>query len=118
MTARDKEIAMTIIEVIMVEPTTNSWWIDLDVTEHIVKGQIFFVEFKERAVKEHKVYMSNNTYNDVLGEGKCKISFNESVIALYDVLYVPYIHRNLICVTVLDKYKIKFKSEKVYGPVW
>jgi hypothetical protein len=62
--------------------------------------------------------MSNNTYSDVLGEGKCKISFNGSVIALYDVLYVPYIHRNLICVTVLDKYKIKFKSEKVYGPVW
>jgi hypothetical protein len=55
MTARDKEIAMTIIEVIIAEPTTNSWGIDSNVIEHIVKGREFFVDFKEKAVKEHKV---------------------------------------------------------------
>ncbi|XP_062151838.1 uncharacterized protein LOC133860208 [Alnus glutinosa] len=67
---KQKEIAMTITEVMMVEPTTNSWWIDSATTRHITRSRKFFVDFIEKAVDEHKVYMGNNTYNDVLGEGK------------------------------------------------
>jgi hypothetical protein len=60
--------------------------------------------------------MGNNTYSDVLGESKCKISVNGSIIVLYNVLYVSSIHRNLISVPILDDkgYSIKFKSRKVY----
>jgi hypothetical protein len=74
------------------------------------------VDFKEKAVREHQVYMGNNTYSDVLGEGKCKISIKGSVIVLHDVLFVPSIRRNLISVPILDSkgYGIKFKSGKVY----
>ena len=74
------------------------------------------MDFKEKAVGDHKVYMGNNTYSDVLGEGKCKISIKDSVIVLHDVLYVPSIRRNLISVLILDNkgYKIEFKSGKVY----
>jgi hypothetical protein len=113
---KQKEIAMTVTEVMMAEPTTNSWWIDSAATRHITRCREFFVDFKDKAVGEHKVYMGNNTYSDVLGEGKCKISVNGSVIVLYDVLYVPSIRRNLISVPVLDSkgYGIKFKSGKVY----
>jgi hypothetical protein len=60
--------------------------------------------------------MGNNTYNDVLGKGKCKISVNGSIIVLYNVLYVPNIRRNLISVPILDDkgYSVKFKSKRVY----
>ena len=74
------------------------------------------MDFKEKAVGEHKVYMGNNTYSNVLGERKCKISVNGLVIVLHDVLYVPSIRRNLISVPILDNkgYGIKFKFGKVY----
>jgi hypothetical protein len=103
----------------MAESTTNTWWINSAATRHITRSREFFVDFKEKSVGEHKVYMGNNTYNDVLGEGKsekCKISINRSIIVLYNVLYVPNICRNLISVPILDDkgYSIKFKSRKVY----
>jgi hypothetical protein len=85
---KQNEIAMTITEVMMAEPTTNSWWIDSVATRHITRSREFFVDFTEKAIGEHKVYMGNNTYSDVLGEGKCKIS--------------------------VKGYTIKFKSGKVY----
>jgi hypothetical protein len=113
---RQKEIAMTITEVMMAKPTLSSWWIDSVAIRHIARSREFFVDFKEKAIGEHKVYMGNNPYSDVLGEGKCKISIKGSIIVLHDVLYVPSIRMNLISVPILDNkgYKIKFKSKKVY----
>jgi hypothetical protein len=64
-------------------------------TRHIARGRGIFVDFKEKTVGEHKVYIGNNTYSDVLGKGKCKISINGSVIILNDILYVPSICINL-----------------------
>ena len=71
---------------------------------------------RKKSAGEHKVYMGNNTYSDVLGEDKCKIFVNGSIIVLYNILYVPSIRRNLILVPILDEkgYSIKFKSRKVY----
>jgi hypothetical protein len=107
---------MIITETMIAEPTSSSWWIDSTATRHITRSREFFVDFKEKVVGEHKVYMGNNTYSNVLGEGKCKISIKGSVIVLRDVLYVPSIRRNLISVSILDNkgHMIKFKSEKVY----
>lgn len=53
--------------------------------------------------------MRNNTYSDVLGEGKCKFLVNGSVI-------VPSIHTNLMSVPILEKngYEVKFKFENVF----
>jgi hypothetical protein len=107
---------MTITEVLMAESTTNTSWIDSAATRHITRSHEFFVDFKEKSAGEHKVYTGNNTYSDVLGEGKCKISVNGSIIVLYNVLYVPNIRRNLISVPILDDkgYSVKFKSRRVY----
>ena len=107
---------MTITEAMMVESTSSSWWIDLATTRHIIRSREFFVDSKEKAVGEHKVYIGNNAYSYVLGEGKCKISIKGSIIVLHDVLYVPSIMRNLLLVHMLDnkEYGTKFKSEKVY----
>ena len=113
---RQKKIAMTITEAMMVESTSSSWWIDLATTRHIIRSREFFVNSKEKVVGEHKVYIGNNAYSYVLGEGKCKISIKGSIIVLHDVLYVPSIRRNLISVPILDNkgYRIKFKFGKVY----
>ena len=89
---------MTIIEVLL----ADSWWIDSAATRHIIGSREFFVDFKEKPASEHKVYMVNNTYSDILGEGKCKFSVNGSIIVVYNVLYVPSIRRNLISVPILD----------------
>ena len=93
---------MTITEVLMAKPTANTWWIDSATTRHITRSCEFFVNFKEKSAGEHKVYTGNNTYNDVLGECKCKISVNKSIIVLYNVMYVPNIRRNLISIPILD----------------
>jgi hypothetical protein len=107
---------MTITTILMAELTTNIWWVDSVATRHIIRSHKFFVNFKGKPIGEHKVYMGNNTYSDVLGEGKCKFSVNGSIIVLYNVLYVPSIHRNIIYVFILyDKgYSIKFKSRNGY----
>ena len=62
------------------------------------------------------MYMRNNTYNDVLGEGRCKSSIGDSVIVLNNVLYVPTVRRNLISVPVLDEkgFEVKMKSGRVF----
>jgi hypothetical protein len=53
---------MTITEVMMAEPTTNSWWIDLAATRHITRSREFFVDFTEKTVGEDKVYMHGQQY--------------------------------------------------------
>ena len=60
--------------------------------------------------------MRNNTYNDVLGEGRCKSSIGDSVIVLNNVLYVPTVRRNLISVPVLDEkgFEVKMKFGRVF----
>ena len=45
---KHKEIAVAITEVMMIEPTTNSWWIDSAATRHITRSHEFFVDFKEK----------------------------------------------------------------------
>ena len=61
--------------------------------------------------------MSNNTYNDVLGKGKCKIFVKRSIVVLNNVLYMLDSRRNLIYVPVLNGsgYGIKCKARNVYS---
>uniref|UniRef100_A0A2N9F562 Reverse transcriptase Ty1/copia-type domain-containing protein n=1 Tax=Fagus sylvatica TaxID=28930 RepID=A0A2N9F562_FAGSY len=113
---KGKEIAMTIIEALVIESPSTSWWVDSAATRHIVRNRELFVDLKEKQLDEHKVYMGNNTYSDVLGEGKCKFSIGDSVIVLNNVLYVPSVRRNLISVPVLDEkgFEVKMKYDRVF----
>jgi hypothetical protein len=107
---------MTIIEALVIESPSTSWWVDSAATRHIVRNRELFVDLKEKQLDEHKVYMGNNTYSDVLGEGKCKFSIGDSVIVLNNVLYVPSVRRNLISVPVLDEkgFEVKMKYDRVF----
>ena len=93
-----KEIAMTITEALVIEYPPTSWWVDSTATRHIARNRELFVDFKEKQLGEHRVYMEHNTYNDVLGEGRCKFSIGNSVIVLKNVLYVPSVRKGNIYV--------------------
>ena len=56
-TGESKEIVMTISEGMVVEPSSNSCWVDFAVACHIAKEKGFFVEMKEKKVGEHRVYI-------------------------------------------------------------
>jgi hypothetical protein len=86
--------------------------VDFAATRHIARNRELFVDLKEKQLGEHRVYMGNNTYNDVLGEGRCKFPISDSVIVLNNVLYVPSVCRNLIFVPMLEEkgFEVKIKS--------
>uniref|UniRef100_A0A2N9GSY4 CCHC-type domain-containing protein n=1 Tax=Fagus sylvatica TaxID=28930 RepID=A0A2N9GSY4_FAGSY len=65
---KGKEIAMTITEALVIESPPTSWWVDSAATRHIARNHELFVDLKEKQLGEHRVYMGNNTYSDVLGE--------------------------------------------------
>jgi hypothetical protein len=90
--------------------------VDFAVTRHIVRNRELFVDLKEKQLGEHRVYMGNNTYNDVLGESRCKFSIGDSVIVLNNVLYVPSVCRNLIFVPMLDEkgFEVKIKFGRAF----
>jgi hypothetical protein len=86
-----KEIVTTISEAMVVEPSSNSWWVGSAATRHIARDKGLFVEIQEKQLGEHRVYMGigKNTYSDELGEGKCKLCVNGSNVILSDVFNVP-----------------------------
>uniref|UniRef100_A0A2N9FGY8 CCHC-type domain-containing protein n=1 Tax=Fagus sylvatica TaxID=28930 RepID=A0A2N9FGY8_FAGSY len=114
---KGKEIAMTITaEALVIESPSISWWVDSAATRYIARNRELFVDLKEKQLGKHRVYMGNNTYSDLLGEGRCKFSIGDFVIVLNNVLYVPSIHRNLISVPVLNEkgFEVKMKSGRVF----
>uniref|UniRef100_A0A2N9EIG2 CCHC-type domain-containing protein n=1 Tax=Fagus sylvatica TaxID=28930 RepID=A0A2N9EIG2_FAGSY len=113
---KGKEIAMTITEALVIESPSTSWWVDFAATRHIARNHELFVDLKEKQLGKHRVYMRNNTYSDVLGEGRCKFSIGDSVIVLNNMLYVPSVCKNLISVPVLDEkgFEVKMKSSHVF----
>ncbi|KAK0606530.1 hypothetical protein LWI29_000218 [Acer saccharum] len=108
---QQKEVVLTVSEALIVE-SENHWWMDSGATRHVCKDKNSFFVFKDKALGEHRLYMGNNTYVDVLGEGDCKIISKTSTIILKNVLYAPSIRRNLVSVSVLEKkgFEIRFKS--------
>ncbi|XP_028116268.1 uncharacterized protein LOC114314035 [Camellia sinensis] len=74
-------------EAMVLEPSSNSWWIDSVATRHIVQNKDMFMEFTDKKVGEHRIYMGNNSYSDVLSIGNCQFSINGTSIMLHDVLY-------------------------------
>ena len=60
---------MTIIEAMFIKSPPTSWWLDSATIRHIARNRELFVDLKEKQLGEHRVYMGNSTYSDVLGEG-------------------------------------------------
>lgn len=52
-------------KMILVEPMSDSWWVDFITTRHICWNNELFVKFEEKQTGEHKVCMGNNKYCNV-----------------------------------------------------
>uniref|UniRef100_A0A2N9HAA9 CCHC-type domain-containing protein n=1 Tax=Fagus sylvatica TaxID=28930 RepID=A0A2N9HAA9_FAGSY len=86
---KGKEIAMIITEALVIESPPTSWWVDSATTRLIARNRELFVDFKEKQLGEHRVYMGNNTYNDVLGEDKGLIKSRDAVFIEDTKLITP-----------------------------
>lgn len=56
-----KELTLTILEALIMEPSSDHWWIDSGTTCHVVKSKDNFFTFKEIPPKALWLFMGNNT---------------------------------------------------------
>ena len=60
-------------ESLLIDVDSGTWWVDSASSRYVAKMRDFFIDMKEVKVSDHRVYMGNNTYCDVLGIGTMKI---------------------------------------------
>ena len=110
-----KDIVCMISEALIVNTNTRGWWLDSAATRHVAMAKESFAEMKEISPGEHKIYMGNNTYCDVLGIGSVRVPLlGGNTLVLTDVLYAPTIRRNLISIPLLTQkgFEVRFKGGK------
>ncbi|KAG9450499.1 hypothetical protein H6P81_010464 [Aristolochia fimbriata] len=103
------------VEVLLVDVGENTLWLDSVTSRHVAKSREFFFDFKEMKTGEHRVYIGNNTYCDVIGTGTVRLKLPRgNYLVLTEVLCAPNIRRNLIFIPCLDKkgLETRFKSGK------
>ena len=81
------------------------WVVDSRTTDHVMKDRRTFVDFWWVPDGERWIYVGNNTRVLVKEIGTCKLVLcGGRALLLYDVLYAPSIHRNLVSVLILLKF--------------
>nr|GEW35100.1 zinc finger, CCHC-type [Tanacetum cinerariifolium] len=95
-----------------------AWWIDSGATTHVCKDRCWFKTYEP--VKDGSVlYMGDDHFALVHGKGIVVLEFSYGKsITLFNVLYVPKLHKNLISGPVLNKcgYKQVYESDKYIIP--
>nr|GEV96330.1 zinc finger, CCHC-type [Tanacetum cinerariifolium] len=92
-----------------------AWWIDFDATTHDCKDRCLFKTY-EPVEDGCVLYMGDDHFALVHGKGSVVLEFSSGKsITLFNVLYVPKLHKNLISGPVLNKcgYKQVYESDKV-----
>ena len=93
-----------VYESLLTDVDSEAWWVDSALSRHVAKMRDFFVDMKEVKAGDHRVYMGNKTYYDVLGIETVKImTLGERNLYLSDVLFAPTMRCNLISIPCLDE---------------
>ncbi|GKE31138.1 zinc finger, CCHC-type containing protein [Tanacetum coccineum] len=91
-----------------------AWWIDSGAITHVCKDRCWFKTYE--LVEDGSVlYMGDDHFAPVHGKGSVVLEFSlGKFITLFNVLYVPKLHKNLISGPVLNKcgYKQVYESDK------
>ncbi|GJW59597.1 zinc finger, CCHC-type containing protein [Tanacetum coccineum] len=91
-----------------------AWWIDSGATTHVCKDHYWFKTYEP--VEDGSVlYMGDDHFTPVHEKGSVVLEFSSGKsITLFNVLYVPKLHKNLISGPVLNKcgYKQVYESDK------
>ncbi|GJW55245.1 reverse transcriptase domain-containing protein [Tanacetum coccineum] len=73
-----------------------AWWIDSDATTHVCKDRCWFKTY-EPVVDGSVLYMGDDHFAPVHGKRNMVLEFiSEKSITLFNVSYVPKLHKNLI----------------------
>ncbi|GKE14217.1 zinc finger, CCHC-type containing protein, partial [Tanacetum coccineum] len=79
-----------------------AWWIDSGATTHVCKDRCWFKTY-ESVEDESVLYMGDDHFAPVHRKGSVVLEFNSGKsITLFNVLYVPKLHKNLISGLVLN----------------
>nr|GEZ02414.1 zinc finger, CCHC-type [Tanacetum cinerariifolium] len=80
-----------------------AWWIDSGATTHVCKDHCWFKTYEP--VEDGSVlYMGDDHFAHVHGKGSVALEFSSrKTITLYNVLYVPKLHKNLVSDPMLNK---------------
>nr|GEX05721.1 zinc finger, CCHC-type [Tanacetum cinerariifolium] len=95
-----------------------AWWINSGATTHVFKDRYRFKVY-ESVEDRYVLYMGDNHFASVHGKGSVVLEFSsKKSITLFNVLYVPKLHKNLISGHVLNKcgYKQVYESDKYILP--
>lgn len=87
---------MTVSEIMLLDPVSDSEWFDSVATKHIYKNRKLFANLKDVRTGEHIVYIGYNTSCNVLRQCTRKFNVNCSIILLNIVLYVLSVRKNLV----------------------
>ncbi|GJX45341.1 zinc finger, CCHC-type containing protein [Tanacetum coccineum] len=92
-----------ISEAFYVQVDAIAWWIDSGATTHVCKDRCWFKTYEP--VEDGSVlYMGDDHFAPIYGQGSVVLEFSSGKsITLFNVLYVPKLHKNLISSPVLNK---------------
>ncbi|GJX91098.1 protein kinase, ATP binding site-containing protein, partial [Tanacetum coccineum] len=91
-----------------------AWWIDFGATTYVCKDRCWFKTY-EPVEDGFVLYMSDDHFAPIHGKGSVVLEFSSGKsITLFNVLYIPKLHKNLISGPVLNKcgYKQVHESDK------
>ncbi|TYH22004.1 hypothetical protein ES288_A04G091500v1 [Gossypium darwinii] len=115
-TAMDDIVLCAVIsKVNKVDSNPREWWLDTSATRHICCSKDSFSKL-ELCENGEKLYMSNTATSKIKGKGTVVLKMiSDKELKLQNVLYVPYIRKNLVSGTLLSVYDFKmvFGSHKL-----
>nr|GEW87733.1 zinc finger, CCHC-type [Tanacetum cinerariifolium] len=84
-----------------------AWWIDYGATTHVCKDRCWFKTYEP--MEDGSVhYMDDDHFTPVHGKGSMALEFSSGkTITLFNELYVPKHHKNLVYVPMLNKHGYK-----------
>ncbi|XP_021764848.1 uncharacterized protein LOC110729418 [Chenopodium quinoa] len=103
-------IAAVVVEANLVKNKIE-WILDTGASRHFCANKALMTEFEDVTNGDHG-YMGNSSTAGVLGKGKVHLKLTSTkTLFLNNVLYVPFLRRNLVSGALLNKAGLKFVFE-------
>ncbi|KAA0048183.1 ty1-copia retrotransposon protein [Cucumis melo var. makuwa] len=107
---QDNEIIAAIVEANLIENKTD-WILDAGASRHLCTNRKLLHDYED-TVDGECVFKGNSATAGVIGKGKVILKFTSSkTLSLSNVLYVPFLRRNLVSESLLNRAGPKFVLE-------
>ena len=91
-------------------PREDAWLIDSDASKHMKRQKKILSKFEEKNSPQ-KVSLGDDYQYPIKGIGEASYTFDSRTpMKMKEVLYVPYLKKNLLSISALDKkgYRVAF----------